>query len=240
MRKLSLYFLTIFLVLILTGGSVFARTESGNYIIWGDVFSGGGLENTNSTNYGLQDTIGEAAILSATSTSSNYGIKAGFRELYPDQYLTFSVSATSVDLGIVVNNAASTDSHTMSIDTNATKGFAITVSGSTLTNGANTVSAIGATAAASSPGTEQFGINLAANTSPSVGANPSGTAPIGSAAGSYGTVNQFAYQSGNTVASASGDTSTTVFTVSYLANDSTGTEGGNYTTTLTYTATANF
>ena len=73
-----------------------------------------------------------------------------------------------------------------------------------------------------------------------MGANPSGTAPIGSAAGSYGTVNQFAYQSGNTVASASGDTSTTVFTVSYLANVSTGTEGGNYTTTLTYTATANF
>ncbi len=213
---------------------------STNYVIYADVFSAGGTEDSSSNNYSLQDTIGEALILSATSTSANYGIKAGFREMYPDQYLSFSVPDAEIELGTLSASAASTDSNTMVINTNAVNGFTITVSGSTLTSGTNTINAIGATAAASSPGTEQFGINLVVNTSPSVGANPSGTAPIGSAAGQYGTANSFAFNSGNTVASASSDINQTTFTVSYLANVSSGTDRGTYTTILTYAATANF
>jgi len=240
MKKVPIYFLTIFLILFLSVIAANARTESTNYIIWADVFGAGGTEGSSSTNYGLQDTLGESAVLSATTTSSNYGIKAGFRELYPDQYLSFSASAAAVNFGTLSVTTAKTASHTMTIETNAAKGFIITVSGATLTRGVNTITAIGASSAVSNPGTEQFGINLVANVSPSVGANPSGTAPIGSAAGSYGTANQFAFNSGDTVASASNDISQTVLTVSYLANIASGTEGGTYTTTLTYTATANF
>ena len=227
-------------LMVLPVNFISARMTSDNYIIYADVFSSGGTEDSSSSNYSLQDTIGEALILSATSTAANYGIKAGFREMYSDQYLSFSIPDAEIELGTMSDSVAATDSDTMIIDTNANNGFTIAISGLTLTSGANTIDAIGATAAASSPGTEQFGINLVANTSPSEGADPSGTAPIGSAAGQYGTANSFAFSSGDTVASASSHLNQTTFTVSYLANITTGTESGTYTTTLTYAATANF
>ena len=239
-RNVTIFFFVFSLVFSVGLGGTDARTESTNYIIWADVFGGGGLETGASTNYTLQDTLGEAIILSATSSAATYGLKAGFRELYADQFLTLSASAASVDLGTLSNLVATTASHTMTADTNSNSGFTITVSGSTLTSGSNTIGAIGATAASSSPGSEQFGLNLVTNTSPSVGANPSGTSPIGSAAGQYAGSDSFAFQSGDTVASASVDVNATTYTVSYLANIARWTEFGTYTTTLTYAATTNF
>jgi hypothetical protein len=56
----------------------------------------------------------------------------------------------------------------------------------------------------------------------------------------YDTVDLFALNSGDTVASASVDINETIFTVSYLANISSTTTVGVYSTTLTYSATANF
>lgn len=221
-------------------GPSWARTQSTNYIIFGDVIAGGGTEDSQSTNYGLADTIGEAITQSATSTATNYGIKAGFRELYADQFLTLSSSASSISLGSLTNLQAKTASHTLTLDTNAVNGYTVTVSGSTLVSGANTITAIGGTAVASSIGSEQFGINLTDNSSPDVGANPSGTGPIGAGAGQYAIANQFAFNSGDTVANATVDVSSTIFTVSYMANTSAATEFGTYTTTLTYAATANF
>lgn len=218
-----------------------ARTQSDNYVIWGDVFSAGGTETSSSgSGYGLQDTLGEAVILSATSTSATYGIKAGFRELNPDHFITLSVSSSAVALGTLDVDAATTASHTLTVDSNAVAGFTVTMSGSTLTSGANTIDAIGATATASVPGTEQFGINAVANTSPAVGAAPAGTAPIASAAGQYATANTFAFNSGDTIISTSQDINQTVFTISYLANIASSTNDGSYSTTVTYTATANF
>ncbi|OGY50624.1 MAG: hypothetical protein A3J59_01320 [Candidatus Buchananbacteria bacterium RIFCSPHIGHO2_02_FULL_56_16] len=239
-RNTVIFFLIFGLAFSIGLGGTNARTESTNYIIWADVFSGGGLDVSTSTSYTLQDTIGEAIILSATSTAAAYGLKAGFRELYADQYLTLSASVSSLDLGTLSNLRATTASHTLAADTNSPSGFTITVSGSTLTSGTNTISATGATAVGSSPGSEQFGFNLVANSAPAAGSNPSGTSPIGSAAGQYGVANSFAFQSGDTVASASVDVNATTYTVSYLANVSTLTEMGTYSTTLTFAATANF
>ena len=239
--KLFLILNLVFILFILAfPTNILARTESANYVIYADVFSSGGLATSTSDLYSLYDTIGEALILSNTSTSDLYGIKSGFQELYPDQYLTFSIADTAVELGTLSDSAASTDSNALIADTNAGNGYSITISGSTLTSGANTISAIGATAVASSPGTEQFGINLVANSSPAIGLDPVGTAPIGSAAGQYGIADSFAFNSGDTIASAGSATNQTTFTVSYLANISASTESGTYTATLTYSATANF
>lgn len=222
------------------GVDLAARTESTSYIIFGDVISTGGAESSDSASYSLSDTIGEAIILSATSTSSGYGIKAGFRELYADQFVTLTIADTTVNLGTLSSSDDSTDSHTMVIATNATNGMSVTVSGNTLTSGGNTITAIGGTETASSPGTEQFGINLVANTSPAVGSGASGTSPIGAAANHYNVANSFAFSSGNTVATSTGAINSTTLTVSYVANISSATEDGTYTTTLTYAATGSF
>ncbi|MFA6322723.1 MAG: hypothetical protein WCX71_04590 [Candidatus Buchananbacteria bacterium] len=219
---------------------IFARMESSSYVIWADVFNSGGTEDGSSSNYKLQDSVGEGVILSSTSTSDTYGIKAGFREMYPDAYIIFSLGNTSLDLGTLSISQPKTASHTMTIETNATNGFSITMTGNSLGSGANDINSIGATPAASIVGYEQFGINLVTNSSPAVGANPSGTAPIGSAANHYNQSNYFAFQSGNTVATSSVAINQTVFTVSYLANMASNSVSGSYSTTLTYSATANY
>jgi hypothetical protein len=79
-----------------------------------------------------------------------------------------------------------------------------------------------------------------ANSTPSVGADPSGSTPIGAAASPYDTADQFAFNSGDVVASAGTLVNQTTFTVSYIANVSSATAQGNYSTTLTFAATANF
>jgi hypothetical protein len=115
----------------------------------------------------------------------------------------------------------------------------VTVAGTTLTSGSNTIAAC-ASGCSSTAGTAQFGLNLAANTTPSVGAAPSGSAPIGTAGANYGTANTFRFVTGETVATAANAINTTTYTVSYIANIATLTPAGSYSTSLTYSATANF
>jgi hypothetical protein len=219
-------------------GLLQARMESSNYIIESDVFSSGGNELGTSPNYTIRDTIGEDIILSATTTSANYGIKAGFRELYTDQFITLHIPDAAIDFGNLSASEVRTATHTMTVSTNATNGFTATVSGATLTKGGDTIAAIGAAETASTPGTPQFGLNLVANTG--FGANPAGSAPIGAAADHYRIADSFAFQSGDTVATSTSAINTTTYTASYIANISSATPAGDYTTTLTYSATGSF
>lgn len=215
--------------------------SSNTYQIWADVLSSGGSESGSSASFGIQDTVGEGITLSATSTSASFGTRAGFREMVRDRVLTFSLGSSAVSLGELSSTGVRAASHTMTVLTNADNGFSVTVSGSTLQRGgADSISGIGGTSAPSIVGSRQFGLNLVANTDPSIGAAGSGTSPIGAAAGQYAITNQFAFQSGDTVASASGPINSTIFTVSYIANISSAVTAGAYSTTLTYTATANY
>lgn len=231
---ITFFLLTVFVFAVQVVSS--ALMSSSSYQITSDVIGVSGSESTTSTTYQIRDTIGETIATAATSSSSNYGLKSGFRQVQSVQTLTFSVSTSTLAFGDLSASSVTTATHTMSIVTNAFNGFSITVSGNTLTKGTDTITAIGATEASSSAGSEQFGINLVANTSPSVGSAPSGTSPIGSAANHYNTANRFAFQSGNTVATSTGPVNSTTLTVSYIANISSSTEGGEYSTTLTYTA----
>ena len=153
--------------------------------------------------------------------------------------MTFSLGATSVALGTLSSSAVTSGSHTVTLATNAVSGLTLTVSGTTLTSGGNTITAM-STAAASSVGTEQFGINAKDNATPNVGLECSGTAPIAAAATGYATVDNFKFVTGDTVISSSGGVNSTTCTISYIANILGSTEAGSYTTTLTYNATANF
>jgi hypothetical protein len=106
----------------------------------------------------------------------------------------------------------------------------MTVNGATLTSGANTITAIGSSNTASSAGTEQFGLRMSAS-------GGSGTVSVPYAASG------FAFDTAafpDQVASASGSSANTTYSVRYLGNITAQTEAGAYTATLTYVATANF
>ena len=141
------HFLKRFLLSVGTGFIVFvpvvlgAVRSSENYQILSDTFvSGGGYSS--SDNYQLQDIVGEGVVNSATSTSANFGVKSGFFETFGET-LTFSLGASSLELGQLDAAVTKTGSHTMSAATDIDNGFNINVSGSTLSSGANIIDAMG-------------------------------------------------------------------------------------------------
>jgi hypothetical protein len=156
-----------------------------------------------------------------------------------DESLNFSLSVTNVDLGTLTKTTTGTGTSTMTVGTNASTGYTVTYAGNTLTSGSNTITAMVA-AGASVQNSKQFGINLMANTTPSVGTNKTGTGS-GTAATGYGTADQFKFNtSGETIASAAGPTNDNTFTTSYIANIDSATAAGTYNTVITYVVTANF
>lgn len=169
----------------------------------------------------------------ATSTAGQITVTATV-----DEALTFTLAANTVALNTLTTSTTGSGTSTMTVSTNGATGYAVSVNGLTLTSGSNTITAL-SSPTASTQNTKQFGINLMANTTPSVGTAVSGSG-TGAAATGYNTANSFKFVTGETVASASVPTNSNTFTVSYIANIDGSTAAGAYSTQLTYIATANF
>lgn len=144
-----------------------------------------------------------------------------------------------------------TASSQMAASTNATNGYSITVDGTTLTSGSNTIPAMGA-AATPTRGVSQFGLNLKLNTTATstvaIGAEvapvSNGTDLRGQASTGYNTVDQFKFVSGQAVAASDfntpGPTNAQIYTTSYIVNIAGSQIAGTYATTLTYICTPTF
>ena len=159
-----------------------------------------------------------------------------------------NITGSAVALGVFSPVATNTGTSLMSASTNAQFGYSITITGTTLTSGVNTIPAMGtqllnsggcAPSCASTAGTSQFGTNVRANTTPAVGTNVSG---VGTATGfnSYNVSDAFRYFTGDTVGSAAGVTRSNLFTNSYIVNVGGDQAAGAYSATMTYIATATF
>lgn len=133
------------------------------------------------------------------------------------------------------------------ISTNANGGTIVYYSGDTLKSGANSISAIGTSAAASAVGTSQFGLGIDSSDTQS-GSGHSFTSLVATApyASGNGTITnagtaQFAYSTASLtapvqIASASGTITCDTGSVRYLGNISTTTPPGIYTTAISYLA----
>ncbi len=194
---------------------------------------------------GFDTTLGsiEATTNSHVGDTSAYTTKICGTASGVPQTLSFSISDNTVGFGtlspvqarfatgdLVGATSDSADAHTMSIASNAAGGYVVTLRGTTLTSGVNTITAIGASAVASSVGTEQFGLRLNANSGTGVVTSPYNTAAWALDTAAFP----------DAVVSGAGDSVTTVFGVRYLANTASLTEIGSYSSTLTYTVTATF
>ncbi len=163
-----------------------------------------------------------------------------------------NMTGSAVSLGTFTPTGTNVGTSLMSASTNASSGYAITVNGTTLTSGSNTITAMGtqslnsagcAPSCTSATGTSQFGSNVRANNVASAGgafgADVSGPGS-GAGSGGYNTSNSFRFFTGDTVASAAGPTNSNLFTNSYLVNVSGSQAAGLYTATMTYICTATF
>lgn len=189
------------------------------------------------TSYGTQVDTGTVA----ASTAGQITVTGTIYET-----LTFTLTSATVSLtstggsGVLVTGQDNTGTSTMQASTNAAHGYNITIgAGSTadLTSGSNHISAL-SSPTAHSVNASQFGLNLVDNATPNVGSNPSSGS--GSAATGYATADSFKYAPGDTVASSSGASNTTTFTVSYLANVSASQAAGVYSATVDYICTPIF
>jgi hypothetical protein len=158
------------------------------------------------------------------------------------QSLTFSISDTSISFGTLTavsaryasgtgsGDTSEIEAHNIIVGTNAANGYTMTVAGNTLTSGGNTILPIGAANTASAVGTEQFGLRMTA-----AGGSGAVAAPYAAAGFAFDTA---AFP--DTVATSTGASANTTYSVRYIANITANTEAGSYTGAVTYVATANY
>jgi hypothetical protein len=155
-----------------------------------------------------------------------------------DQALTFTLATATIPLGVITTSTTGTGTSTMTASTNGSTGYSIAYSGTTLTSGINTITAM--PSGGSTQNSSQFGMNLMLNATPAVGLAETGSGS-GTPAAGYNSANSFKFlTTGDTIASATAPTNSNVYTTSYIANISGTTPAGFYSTVLTYVATANF
>jgi len=143
------------------------------------------------------------------------------------------------DMGTLSEVSTLTAQSQMAVGTNASGGFAITVSGTPLAAGTNVIDAP-SVATESTPGKNQFGINLVENNELNVGKDPEGIWANAVPSPGYGEANKFKYVSGDVVAYSPNVSLMKKFTVSYIVNSSPKLRAGVYTTTINYIASGRF
>jgi hypothetical protein len=216
---------------LLVAGAVWSPAiialQSNNYQFDETDLGGGGLNQSSSANYKSVLSVGDNGV--GDSSSANFTTQAG-SQTSPDPALTFIINNGAANFGTFSPSIASTATSSFSIINYTSYGYIVQVSGLAPTNGGHTITSM-TSPGSSTPGIEQFGINLVANTAPtSVGSNPvQGIFGVGAAATGYDTPNSYQYNDGDTIATAPKSSGITTYTISYLINVNSRTPGGQYT-----------
>jgi len=235
---------TIGTVVILIWPIAAAASKSTSYQIQEDFIGGVGGSYASSATYKSIDSAGAAAIGNGSSTS--YRSQSGATTTN-DPNLSFSVNTSSVSLGSLTTATTGTATAAFSVLNYTSYGYVVQIVGNTPNFGAHNLTAL-SSGGGSSAGTEQFGINLVADTVPSalIGASagplqvPSSSFSNGGAATGYGTANTYRYNSGDTIAQATQSSGQTTYTVSYVANIGNTTPPGNYSGAETLICTGTY
>lgn len=231
--------LTLILLLVAQGNNVYAVCANGiqscsnSYSTDQTFFGSGGELNACSaggTGYCSKQTAGELAIGNTAGTA--YQAYAGFNTT-DVPFLEFVVTAANINLGVLNTGTTATANGTFSVRAWQSGGYTVVTTSNPPKNGSYTMVAL-ASPTASAAGTEQFGINLVANTSPATfGAAPQqlpdSTFSFGTAEPGYNTANLYKYVKNDIIARATKSTSVTTYTVSYIFNINSKTPGGTYT-----------
>ncbi|MBA3757479.1 hypothetical protein H0X09_01275 [Candidatus Saccharibacteria bacterium] len=233
MKRLSLFTAVTALVFSLGTATAYAQYTSPNYKTEEAFFGTGGEVETTSPSYRAQSAIGALGIDPVTGTA--YKAYSGF--LTPNEpFLEFGVDTSVVDLGTLDTTVAKTGTANFHVRAYINGTYTVkTISPppSITSGGTYTLAGMG-TQGASVAGTEQFGINLKANTSPAafgaeVAPQPDATFAFGQAGTGYSVANQFKYVAGDTIAqTTTSGWGLTNYTISYIANIGLLTPAGSY------------
>ena len=225
-----------------------SQSASPNYGVDEVFFGAGGELNACSGTYCAKQSAGEIAAGNTAATA--FQAVGGFNT-NRDPYLAFSVAGSSTDLGYLSKVAAATTTATFAVKTYLASGYVVQLASDPPTNtgaGSHVFTAL-TTPSSSSPGTEQFGINLRQNTigcgAPANFGNdpvqvPDNTFSFGTVASDYNTCGLFKYVKGDTIASSSKSSGETDYTISFIYNINDLTPDGEYVFNGTLVATSTF
>lgn len=223
------------------------HSQSATYQVNETFFGSGGELNACSATYCSKQSTGELAV--GQTASTGYKAQAGFNT-DRSAYLEVSTSTTNINLGTLSTNAPTTASASFTVKSYLSHGYTVAnASDGPSNNGYNMATITIPTG--SIPGTEQFGMNMRANTSPvAFGADPVqhlapdntfGFGYVPSNPGlDYNSPDFFRYVKNDSIAQSDKSSSDTTFTISYLFNISPVTPGGTYVFHHVLVVTATF
>ena len=233
MRSKFRVLVAVLLVLVVFMPVVRAQSsQSPNYQIDESFIGPGGTLESGSTNF--QTAPGGQSIGNTGGTgdsgSTNYQAQSGATTT-SDPSLACITNTSSANFGTLSSSVVATATATFSVLNYTSYGYIVQVIGSVPSSGSHTLNNLSSNAA-STPGTEQFGINLVDNSSPNIGADPAqipnSNFSYGEAANNYDTPNSFRYVQGETIALAPKTSGQTDYTISYIINIANTTPGGEY------------
>jgi hypothetical protein len=223
---------------LLASSNVFAQYVSPSYKAEETFFGAGGELDAASGQYKAQSSVGALGVGYGSSTT--YQAYSGF--LTPNEpFLEMSINTAVADLGVLDSTATKTANASFTVRAYTNSGYIVESVSQPPKTGTGVTLTAKSTQGASIVGTEEFGMNLVANTSPaSFGADPTlqpdPSFASGIAAPGYATTNQYKYGVGDVIA-CTGSSGTcgsvngwgqTTYTISYMANISSITRAGQY------------
>lgn len=199
--------------------TVLAFRSSTNFRIWDDSVGSGGARST-STNYIVEDTIGESAT-GEDSSSTNFLADAGFPAIFEEPVLRITLSASAA--GLSPNPSPTTTgstSYTATVATNADFGYTLQVTeDGEFRSGADSITDV--SDGTITAGSLEYGIQVSGTDAAFSDDQAISSTPL-------------------TVASRTSPTTGTVTTITHQASVEFGTATGPYSHTVTYVAVANF
>jgi hypothetical protein len=217
-------------VVVISGaGTAFAQTSnSSNYQVTETQFGSSSTKQTCSSQYCAATSIGDMSAGTSSSTSHT----ATFGSITPNEpLLEVIVDPGESNLGVLTAETTATKTTTVQIRNYLSSGYVLQIIGDPPKYSNHTLNTP-TTPTASDPGTEQFAINAAANTTPNVGAGPvqmpSSHFSFGVVNDDYHTSNMFKYVSGDVVAHSPAESGRTDYTISMIVNIANNTPAGHY------------
>jgi len=219
-------------VLLVSGGtnSAFAVTSSSNNYQITETELGGSTSSQNcSASYCAKASIGD---MTSSSTSKSYTTKATFGPITDsDPLLEVIVDPGESNLGNLTTETTATKTTSIHVRNYLSGGYMVQIVGTPPKYKDHTLSTP-STPTESMPGTEQFAINAAANTTPHVGAGvvqfPDNLTSFGLVDDNYATSNLFMYHSGDVVAHSNTESGESQYTITMIVNVSNKTPAGHF------------
>lgn len=192
-------------------------------------FGVGSNRESCSGQYCARTSIGD---VTSGGSSKSPNVTTAFGPVTPDEPLLEVIVDPGVsNLGDLTTEETASKTMTVRIRNYLSEGYTLQITGDPPSYKGHKLKT-NTTPTAAAPGTEQFGINAAANTTPSVGASPlqvpSNEFSFGEVNAAYSTPNLFKYSSGDIVARSETESGRTDYTISMIVNIANSTPAGHY------------